>query len=103
MTHLRRLRPSLLLAAIAIASLRCSSDSSDPVNQPGSVVEVSGNGQVGLINEALPQPLDFRGTRVPAQQGIHDGQLDRTGADHFERFVPGSGIHELEPPRASPT
>ena len=57
MPHLRRLRPSLLLAPIAIASLRCSSDSADPGNQPGSVVEVSGNGQVGLINEALPQPL----------------------------------------------
>src|SRR5262245_38584553 len=57
MTRLRRLRAPLLMAAIAGGSLRCSSDSSDPGNQPGSVVEVSGNGQVGLINEPLAAPL----------------------------------------------
>ena len=56
----RRLRISLLLAAIAVASLRCSSDSSDPGGQPDSVQEVSGNGQVGLINEILAQPLVVR-------------------------------------------
>ena len=56
----RRLPNSLLLAAIAVASLRCSSDSSDPGGQPDSVQEVSGNGQVGLINETLAQPLVVR-------------------------------------------
>ena len=56
----RRFPISLLLAAIAVASLRCSSDSSDPGGQPDSVQEVSGNGQVGLINETLAQPLVVR-------------------------------------------
>ena len=56
----RRFPNSLLLAAIAVASLRCSSDSSDPGSQPDSVQEVSGNGQVGLINETLAQPLVVR-------------------------------------------
>jgi hypothetical protein len=56
----RRFPISLLLAAVAVASLRCSSDSSDPGSQPDSVQEVSGNGQVGLINETLAQPLVVR-------------------------------------------
>jgi hypothetical protein len=57
MTHLRRLPLSVLTAAIAVASLRCSSDSIDPGNEPASVTEVSGNGQVGLVNQTLAAPL----------------------------------------------
>ena len=52
MTHLRRLPLSVLTAA-----LRCSSDSIDPGNEPASVTEVSGNGQVGLVNQTLAAPL----------------------------------------------
>lgn len=57
MTHLRRLPGWLLTAAIAVASLRCSSDINDPEIRPESLEEVSGNGQVGLINEPLAEPL----------------------------------------------
>src|SRR4029453_14910013 len=60
MIPVRKLPISLLLAAIAVASLRCSGDSSDPGGQPDSVQEVSGNGQGGLRNEPLPQPLVVR-------------------------------------------
>jgi hypothetical protein len=48
------------MAGIGVASLRCSSDIGDPGSQPGSVEGVSGNGQVGLINETLAEPLVVR-------------------------------------------
>jgi hypothetical protein len=43
--------------AIAAVSLRCSGDMGDPDAQPASVEAVSGDGQVGLIDETLPDPL----------------------------------------------
>jgi hypothetical protein len=57
MTRLRRLPGWLLTASIAVASLRCGSDIGDPGNQPAALDEVGGNGQVGIINETLPEPL----------------------------------------------
>jgi hypothetical protein len=60
MTPLRRLPVWLLTATIAVLSLRCSSDIGDPDLEPASVEEVSGNGQVGTINEALAEPLVVR-------------------------------------------
>lgn len=57
MTRVRRLPGWLLMAAIAVASLRCGSDLGDPAVDPASVQEVSGNGQAGLINEPLAEPL----------------------------------------------
>ncbi len=57
MTHLRRFPSWALMAVIAIASLRCSSDIGDPDDQPARLEVVSGDGQVGLTGEALAEPL----------------------------------------------
>jgi hypothetical protein len=57
MKYVRRLPSWLLTAAIAATSLRCGSDIGDPGAEPAAVEEVSGNGQVGMTGETLPEPL----------------------------------------------
>ncbi|HEX3236573.1 MAG TPA: kelch repeat-containing protein, partial [Gemmatimonadales bacterium] len=61
MTTLRQIGFWALTATLAAVSLTCSSDSdlSEPA-QPAALVMVDGNGQVGAINQTLPDSLIVR-------------------------------------------
>ena len=60
MTIRRGIRTWLPAATIVAASLTCRGDISDPQAEPAALVEVAGDGQVGLINSVLPQALVVR-------------------------------------------
>ena len=55
-TWLKRLRPGVLLAALAAVTLRCSGDNVEPPT-PSAIAMVDGNGQTAGVGEALSDPL----------------------------------------------
>jgi hypothetical protein len=57
MIDLRRISPWLLTFAVLTTSLTCTSDIADPDLQPAALVKAGGDGQVGLVNAPLADPL----------------------------------------------
>jgi hypothetical protein len=57
---MRNLRTRLLALSLAAASITCGDDLAAPDPRPAALVQVAGEGQVGLINQPLPEPLVVR-------------------------------------------
>ncbi len=57
MIDIRRTPAWLLGLVIAVGSLTCKSDISDPNPQPAALVKRGGDGQVGLVNQQLAESL----------------------------------------------
>jgi hypothetical protein len=62
MIALRRIGRPLLAAGIAAAALTCKADNdlAEPEGRPAGLVRLTGDGQVGQINQALPDSLVVR-------------------------------------------
>src|SRR4051812_43223010 len=56
MTRYQTLRFPILVALLAISSLRCSGDNVGPPDAT-TIGEASGNGQTGQVGQPLPNPL----------------------------------------------
>jgi Domain of unknown function (DUF1929)/Bacterial Ig-like domain (group 1) len=56
MTRFQTLRIPILIAVVAISSLRCSGDNVGPPDAT-TIAEASGNGQTGRVGQELPNPL----------------------------------------------
>ena len=57
MTISRGIRSWLLAGTLAAASFTCGGDTASPNGEPAALEAVSGNGQVGLAGQMLPDPL----------------------------------------------
>ena len=57
MTVLRKIPMWLLTVALLGTSLTCTSDIADPDLEPAALVKAGGDGQIGLVNQPLPDSL----------------------------------------------
>jgi hypothetical protein len=60
MVNSRRIASWFLAGAIVAGSLTCSSDIGDPDSRPDSLTKAGGDGQVGMVDRLLPDPLVVR-------------------------------------------